>query len=58
MFSRIKTMWKLRNSAKSNRFVALENLDDDVDVNTAWERGRISKLQPKIESRSLRVKAA
>jgi hypothetical protein len=51
-------MWKLRNSAKSNRFVALENLDDDVDVNTAWERGRISKLQPKIESRSLRVKAA
>jgi hypothetical protein len=31
----------------SNRFTALENLDNDVDINTAWETIRISKFQPK-----------
>jgi hypothetical protein len=32
----------------SNRFAALENLNDDVDINRAWENiERISKFQPK-----------
>jgi hypothetical protein len=31
----------------SNRFAALENLDDDVDINRAWETVRVSKFQPK-----------
>jgi hypothetical protein len=32
----------------SNRFAVLENLDNDVDINRAWETiKRISQLQPK-----------
>jgi hypothetical protein len=33
----------------SNRFPALENLNDNVDINRAWETiGRISKFKLKI----------
>jgi hypothetical protein len=34
----------------SNRFVALENLDESLDINSAWEsiRTKISRPQPKI----------
>jgi hypothetical protein len=31
----------------SNRFAALEGLDDEVDINSAWETIRISKFQRK-----------
>jgi hypothetical protein len=31
-----------------NRLAALENLDDDVDINRAWVTNRISKFQPKM----------
>jgi hypothetical protein len=30
-------MQKLRNSVRSNAAYALENLDDNVNVNRAWE---------------------
>jgi hypothetical protein len=29
----------------SNRFAALENMDDNVNINGAWENIRISKFQ-------------
>jgi hypothetical protein len=31
----------------SNRFSALEDLDAEVEINSAWETKRISKCQPK-----------
>jgi hypothetical protein len=34
----------------SNRFAALESLDENFDINNAWKsiRGKISRPQPKI----------
>jgi hypothetical protein len=32
----------------SNKFAALENVNDNVDISGAWESIRVSKLQPKI----------
>jgi hypothetical protein len=31
----------------SNRFAALEDLDEEVESNSAWETNRLSKFQPK-----------
>jgi hypothetical protein len=41
----------------SYRFVALEDLDAEVEINTVWETERISKFQPK-ESRLLLTEEA
>jgi hypothetical protein len=41
----------------SNRFATLENLDNDVEINRAWETVRLSKFQPK-RSGLLQIEAA
>jgi hypothetical protein len=42
----------------SNKLAALENLDDNVDMNRAWEGNRKNiKISAKGKSRSLWVKA-
>jgi hypothetical protein len=39
---------KKRNDVKiSKTFAILENLDDDVNVNSTWENDRTSTFQPK-----------
>jgi hypothetical protein len=42
----------------SNRFAALENLDDNVDINRAWKNIRENITLSSKVSRSLRIKAA
>jgi hypothetical protein len=42
--SRNETMWNVKEQYQakiSNRFVALENVDADVDISSAWETVRI-----------------
>jgi hypothetical protein len=41
----------------SKRFAALENVDDEVDINRAWENIRHNIKISGTQSRSLRIKA-